>query len=190
MAGRINTNELVPGKRLQIFFILIFFFSAMIFGQDMSDADKKLKDEFLAGYKSNGEEGLRNLAKNKKDSITLKFISAFGEAAVKEKNEEWFKVCTIIAEEKADEKITADVQGYVLYGKGEVHFNNGDNAKAGEMYDKALPLFEKAGDHLGQGMVYKRKGDVFFNTGEHGKAGEMYDKAVIFYEKAGKKVDF
>ena len=174
-----------------LFFILFFLFSVLFFGQDkLSTEDKKLREEILTEFKSKGEEGLRNFAKNKAGSITQKFIARFAEDGVKDKKEAWLKICTVIAEEKKDEKITADVQGYVHLAKGDTHFDGGDNTKAMEMYDKAMPLFEKAGDPVGQGSVYKRKGDVYFNTGEHDKAGEMYDKAMTLYEKAGRKVDF
>jgi len=55
--------------------------------------------------------------------------------------------------------------------------------KAIEMYEKALFLFKKAEEPVGQGNVHFSKGDVYLYTGKYDKALEMYARALHLYKK-------
>ena len=169
-------------KGLHIFLILFFFIGGLVFSQDeLSAADKKLQEEILAAFKSGGEEGVRNFAKNKKDSISSEFIAAFAQSAAKGKKEEWLKICMVIAEEKKDEKAVADVN----LRMGDYYGLVPDTKKAFEYIEKASAVYVKLNDLVGQGNVLFSKGDVYFNSEDNTKATEMYDKALPLFEKAG-----
>lgn len=169
-------------RKLQIFFILLFFLGTFVFGmENQAENDKKLKEEILAVYESEGEEGLRNFVKSRKDHITNKFISGFAESSVKERNEELLKTSLVIAEEKNDEKALADV----YYNMGKYFRLISDYKKASNNFRKALQRYVKLDDLAGQGNVYWSKGNIYLYTGDYSNAFEMYDKALIFYKKVG-----
>ena len=52
------------------------------------------------------------------------------------------------------------------------------------MYGIALPLYEEAGDLVGQGNVYDSKGSFYNRTGDNSMALKMYDKAMFFFKTA------
>jgi CHAT domain-containing protein/predicted negative regulator of RcsB-dependent stress response len=163
--------------------MLVFFWGAIVFAQDKSgnaDKDRQLREEILAVYKSKGEQGLLDFFRKKKDKISNKFIVDFADAGLKERKEEWLRVCEIIAEEKGDEKTLADV----LYQTGEYFRLTSDNKKAGDYYERAFSIYENINDVVGQGNVYLTKGRVYNIIGEYSKALEMFDKAQPFFEKA------
>ena len=84
------------------------------------------------------------------------------------------------------------VQDKVNMGKGNIYLRKGiiygynyrNISAALELYDKALPYFEKSKDLRGQGRVYLRKGDIYFYTGDNSKSLEMYEKALVFFKKS------
>ena len=167
--------------RMTIVFIMVFFFSAFIIPQEkQADPEKNLREEILSVYQSKGEQWLRDFFKKEKDKITNKFIVDFAEAGLRERKEEWLKVCEIMSEEKKDEKSLADV----LYIKSS-YFLLIDNNKAADYLDKALPIYTQLKDLVGRGKVYMRKGDIYSSISENIKASEMFNKALIFFEKAG-----
>jgi len=164
-----------------IFFILFCLFCMLVFGQENQvENDNKLKEEILAVYKSAGEEGLRDFVKSKKDIIGNEFIVELAKSGVKERNEEWLKISEIIAEEKNDEKTLADV----LYNTGENFRVISDFNKSRITFDKALSIYVKIKDPLGQGNVYLSMGISYIYTGEVSRAIEMYEQALPFFEKA------
>jgi CHAT domain-containing protein/tetratricopeptide (TPR) repeat protein len=164
--------------------MLVFFLAVFVFGQDKqvnADKDKQLREEILEVYQSKGEQGLRDFVIKEKEKITNKFIVDLAKEGVKERKEEWLKICEIMAEEKNDEKALADV----LYRTGEYLRSISDNKKAADYLDKALPIYKKLKDLLGQGRVYLTKGNIHSNTGKNQKALEMYEKALIIFKKMG-----
>jgi tetratricopeptide (TPR) repeat protein len=171
-------------KRVQIFLILFCFFCAIAVGQESKVNDEnneKLKADILSLFKSKGEEGLRNFVKKHNDKISNQFIVDFAESGVKEKKEEWLSICKVIADEKKDQKAIADV--YLKLGE---YFRLiTDYNKSGNHFDKALPIYVKINDLVGQGNVYWSKGNISFYMGDKSTALKMYDKALPFFEKAG-----
>ncbi len=170
--------------RRVIVFILVFFMSAAVFPQaQQADPVMKLREETLAVYQAKGEQGLRDFFKKSKNRITNTFIVDFAEAGLKERKEEWLKACEIMAEEKKDEKALADV----LY-KLEGYFREiSDYKQASDYLDKALKIYLKLKDLVGQGNVYFSKGEIHLMTGNLSNADDMYDKALQLFEKTGEK---
>ena len=171
-------------NRVKIVFILVFFFAAIVFAQDKQsndDKNKKLREEVLSVYKSNGEQGLLDFFEKQKDKISNKFIVDFARTGVKKRKKEWLKICEIIAEESKDEKTLADV----LYNTGEYFRLISDNKKADDYLEKALPIYVKLKDLAGQGDVYLRKGIFLSYSGKYNKALEIYDRALAFFERVG-----
>jgi CHAT domain-containing protein/Tfp pilus assembly protein PilF len=170
-------------NRVKIVFILVCFSGMFAFNQEKQvdeDKNKKLREEILAVYNSGGEQGLTDFFKRDQGKITNKFIGDFAKTGLKERKEEWLKICKIIAEEKKDEKTLADV----LYNTG-IYFRLISNyKKAAGYFDQALPIYQKLNDLVGIGSVNFRKGLICFQVGENKDALEMYDKALSFFKKA------
>jgi CHAT domain-containing protein/Tfp pilus assembly protein PilF len=166
-------------QKISLVFILFTFFVSIVFCQENQINDnKKLKEEILAVFKTGSEEGLRDFVKSNKDSIENKFIVNFAESGVKERNQEWLKISEIIAEEKRDEKALAGV----YYNMGE-YYRATDGERAIGYFDKALLIYVKLDDLIGQGNVYIKRGWIFFAGGENARAFEMYDYALGLFEK-------
>ncbi len=181
MAGCVSGNFLKRKKG--IFFILFCFFVLLVIGQANQPGDEKeekLKEEILAVYKSGGEEGLRNFVKNRNEDIRNEFIVEFAKSGEKERKEEWLKISEIMAEEKKDEKTIADV----LFRTGEYFRVISDYNNSRINFDKALSIYVKIKNPLGQGNVYLSIGITYFYTGEVKHALEMYEKAQLLFEKA------
>jgi CHAT domain-containing protein/predicted negative regulator of RcsB-dependent stress response len=185
--GNIGTNAPVflRSGRLCVVLILFFFFCSIAIGQERQgkeDNDKKLKEEILTVFKTKGEEGLRNFVKKEKHKFTKKFIGDFAEAGVTKRNEEWLKICEIIANELNDRKALIDV-----YLRMSRFFRLiSENKKALDSLDKALPICTTINSQVGLGNVYFLKGIIFFTTKDNANAIKMYDKALFFFEKAAK----
>ena len=169
-------------KKLQTFFIFLFLFSAVLFGQgnQVEDDKKKLIEEILTLYKTKGDEEVRNFVKKNKDNISRNFIVELAESGVTERNEKWLKISKTIAEEKKDERSLADV-----------YFHTGDFLRlianyneANYYFEKALRIYIKINDLVGQGEVYHRKGEIYHIIKDHSETDEMYDKALLFFKKA------
>jgi tetratricopeptide (TPR) repeat protein len=125
-------------------------------------------------FDSRGEDGLRTWIKADKSRIGDDFYSYVAQMAARPGSENLQRAAEILASEK----------GYALLAEGETVLSNGENAKALAIYEKALPLFVKARDLVGQGNVYRGEGDMFLHTGDRAKALVMYEKALPFFEKA------
>jgi CHAT domain-containing protein/Tfp pilus assembly protein PilF len=171
------------GKFLMVI-ILFFLFGTVAFGQDKkidTEQDKKLREEILSIYKSKGEEGLRGFVKDKKDTISNKFIVDFAESGVKERKAEWLKACEIMAEEKKDEKTLAEA-----YYQVSEYFRFIENYKKANLYlEKTLPIYIKLNDPSGQAKTYLSKGMIHYYTGNNSQAFEMYNKANRLFKKSG-----
>jgi CHAT domain-containing protein/Tfp pilus assembly protein PilF len=174
--------KMVRINRIKIVFIMVFFFSALVFPQEkQADPEKKLREEILAVYQSKGEQGIRGFFKKEKDKITNKFIVDFAEAGLRGRKEDWLKVCEIMAEEKKDKKTQADV----LLKIGSNNRVNSNFEMAFDYYEKALPIYKKLNDLIGQGSVYIGKSDIYLLIGDYSKVLEMCDKALPLLERAG-----
>lgn len=172
------------GKSLKGFVVLVFFFTAIVLGQESQVNEEnyeKLKEESISVFKSKGEEGLRNFLKSKEGEISNKFVLKIADSGVKERNEEWLTISTIIAEENGDEKILADI----LNKLGEYFRLSSNNSKAMNYFDKALLIYIKINDLMGLGNIYYRIGAIYFANGDRAKALEMFEKSLNFHEKAG-----
>ena len=177
-----NGKFLKKGINLILILFLFWGISTLAFGQDKNknaNDDKPLREEVLTVYQSGGEQGLRNFIKKQGDKITNKFIVDFAEAGVDERKEEWLQICEVMAEEKRDEKTLADV----YLKMGEYFRLISENKKAFDYLDKALPIYFKSNDAVGQGNVYLFKGMIYLNTGDKTKALEMFAKVRPFFEK-------
>ena len=161
---------------------LVVCMSLLVFSEEKpAEAEKKLREEILAAYQTKGEPGLREFFKARETQITGKFIVDFADAGVKERKEEWLLACKVMAEGKKDDKTLADV--YLRLGKYFRIISN--NKKAVDYLDKALSIYQKSNDPVGQGHVFWRKGIIYERIGDSPKALEMYDKALPFFKKAG-----
>ncbi len=161
--------------------ILFLFLCTILFAQKgQINDDKKMREEILTVFNSKGEEGLRNFVKNKMEYISKKFILDFTTSGVKEQKEEWLNISNILAEEKGDEKLLADV----LYKTGEYFRVISAYNKSNKHFTKALSVYEKISEPVGQGNIYLSKGIMYFYTGEVSRALEMYEKGLTFFEKA------
>ncbi|MFC2146412.1 CHAT domain-containing protein [Acidobacteriota bacterium] len=170
-------------KRVKLILILFLFYalSNLVLPRDKQvDESKQLREGILAAYKSGGEQGLRDFVKKQKDKISNKFIVDFAEAGKKERKEEWLKVSLFMARGQKDGKTPADV----LYKTGEYFLLISDNKKAFDYFEKALPIYVKLNDLVGQGNVYLSKGTIYYYTGDNSGALEMYNKALLFFKKA------
>jgi CHAT domain-containing protein/predicted negative regulator of RcsB-dependent stress response len=168
---------------VKIVFVLVFFLGMLVFSREKQvdeDKNKKLREEILTVYQSLGEQGLLDFVKKKKDKISNTFIIDCAKAGVKERKEEWLKVCAIFAKEKNDEKTMADV----LYQTGEYFRLISENEKASHYFEKAFPIYLKLNDLVGMGNVYLQKGIIYYYAGENASASEMYKKALPFFVKA------
>jgi CHAT domain-containing protein/Tfp pilus assembly protein PilF len=161
---------------------MVFLSSAFIFPQEkQADPEKNLREEILAVYQSKGEQGLRDFVKKQKDKITNKFIVDFAEAGLRGRKEEWLKICEIMAEEKEDEKTVAEI----YYKIGTYFKVNLDYKRAIDFFGKALPIYEKINDFVGQGKVFLGKVDIYIQTGRNSRAKKMLDKILNFFDKGG-----
>jgi len=173
---------MIRSNRVKIVFILVLFLGVFVFNQDKQvKEDKQLREDILAAYKAGGKQGLLDFVKKKKDKTSNKFILDFAKAGMKERKGEWLKISLLLAKEQKDEKILADV----LYQTGRYFRSISDNKKAADYFDKALAIYIKLNEPVGQGNVYLMKGAIYSVTGENSRALEMFDKALPFFEKAG-----
>lgn len=78
-----------------------------------SRKNKPLKEEILAVYYSQKEQGLREFLESGKKKVDYKFIDDFTEAGSWEKKKKWLKITRILAEEKNDQKILAEVDSRI-----------------------------------------------------------------------------
>jgi CHAT domain-containing protein/predicted negative regulator of RcsB-dependent stress response len=179
-----RVKKIKKGIKTILTIFLFLSLTAFVFSQDKeSNEDQKLREEIIAVYQSKGEQGLRDFFKKNKKQITNKFILDFSEEGVKERKEDWLKVCEIIAKEKKDEKTLADI----LY-KLEGYFREiSDYKQASDYLDKAIKIYIKLNDLVGQGNVYFSKGEIHLMTGSLSNADNMYDKALKLFEKKGEK---
>jgi CHAT domain-containing protein len=67
-------------------------------------------------------------------------------------------------------------------------FHIGENEAAIAAYDKALALYRKLGDKLGEANCYLSQGDVAFLTGDNAGALALYAKAIPLYQAVGSKL--
>jgi len=174
-------------KKFHVFPVLILSFTIVVVGQGSQVNDEnneKLKTDILSLFKSEGEEGVRNFIKKRKDEIPNQFIVDFAKAGYKAKQGEWLRVCKIMAEEKKDERTMAEV----LYRSGKYFSLIQDNNKALNYFDKALSLFERVKDLQRQGNVYDAKATIYYYAGENSKAIQLFDKALSFFEKTGRPI--
>lgn len=165
--------------------LMLFLFigvNTLVLGQnEPADDDKRLREEILSVYQAKGEQGLRYFVRKQKDKIPNRFVTNFANAGVKERSEERLKICEIMAEEKKDEKTLADV----LYQTGQYFRLISESKRAIDYFDKALSIYLKLSDQVGQGNVYAGKGIIYSYTGDNSRALELYDKALPYFEKAG-----
>jgi CHAT domain-containing protein/Tfp pilus assembly protein PilF len=180
-------TKMVRINRRIIVFIMFLFIIAFVFSQEkQADPVEKLREEIMAVYQAKGEQGVRDFFKKRKNQITNKFIVDFAKAGAITVREEWLKVCEIMAEEKKNALILADVlvqkSEYLrLISNFKEAFDNLDN--------KILPIYLKFNDPGGQGMVYLEKVYVYFDINEMIKSLEMVNKAMPFFEKTGDRIN-
>jgi tetratricopeptide (TPR) repeat protein len=180
---KMNEHSLKKAVHVIVILFLFFSFSALASSQDKQpndDKDKKLREEIVMLYSTGGKPALIDFFQKNRDKITNKFIVDFARAGVKERKEEWLKACEIMAEEKKDLKTLADV----LFKTGEYFVLISNNKKAANYLNKALPIYIKLDDDVGQGNVYRIMGEIYLRMGKNAKAIEMYNKALPFFEKA------
>jgi CHAT domain-containing protein/Tfp pilus assembly protein PilF len=177
----------ILGKRFFFIFILFFFVFSLhgVSGQDKKAANEeyiqKLRKEIISVYKTGGKQALLDFFRKNRNKITNKFILDFAKVGVKERKEEWLNICEIMAEESKDEKTLADV----LYQTGKYFGLIPNSRKASRYLDKALLIYQKLKDRIGQGNVFLGRGNIYLDSGKHSNVLEMYDKALYFYEKSG-----
>ncbi len=70
-----------------------------------------------------------------------------------------------------------------LHILGRLESRLGEPGKARALYDRALALFEKQSEGLGQANTLRSLGDLERRLGEPGKARALYDRALALYEK-------
>lgn len=168
----------IDGKT--IVFIMLFFICAVAFPQEkQADPVMKLREEILAVYQAKGESGLREFFKKSKNRISKKFILDFAEAGVNERKEEWLKACKIIAEEKKDRMIVAEI----LFRVGKYYIHIYDHKTAMGYLSAALNEFIELNDLQGQANVYLGKGMIFYLIENSKNALEMVDKALPLFQK-------
>jgi len=174
-------KHIKKGIKAILTLFLFFSFTVFVFLQEkQADPGEKLREEILAVYQANGEQGLRDFLKKSKNRITNKFIVDFAKSGAKERKEKWLKLCEIIAEEKRDEKTLADV--YFKFGD---YFRLISKYEMADYYfEKALPVYARLDDNIGKGNVYLSRGDISKITKIKPNALEMYNKALVFFKKA------
>lgn len=167
--------------------IVVFLFFFCIFGlpgfvKDKTDdleKDKKLREEILAVYQSKGKEGLQDFLKKKINDISNKFIVDLAESGYQERNGELFKISRLIAEEKKDDKILANV----YFRMGEYFRLIADYKNADDYLKKALHLFVKLDDQIKMAYLYMEQGLTLFSKTENDiKTFELYDKALSLFK--------
>ncbi|MCK5058185.1 MAG: tetratricopeptide repeat protein, partial [Candidatus Aminicenantes bacterium] len=160
--------------------ILFFFFCAILLAQEnQTNDDKKLRGEILTVFKDNGEKGLRNFIKDRLSHISKKFILDLAESGVKERKEKWLNISKILAEEKKDEKILAEI----LFKLGYYFRLVSNHHKSREYLGKALPIYMKLNDFAGQGNIYLEKGTILFADGDTSGALNLYEEAMVLFQK-------
>ncbi|MGD2086901.1 MAG: CHAT domain-containing protein [Candidatus Aminicenantes bacterium] len=166
------------------FMILLALF--LSFGIQISPHDKKisynnekLREDILSAYKTGGEEGILDFFKKNQDKINNKFIIDFAEAGKKEKKGEWINISILLSQESKDNKTIADIYKIT----GEYFQLTSDQKKAAGYFYKALPIYLKLNDPVGQGKVYLGMGIIYSKNNDNSRALEMYDKALVFFNK-------
>jgi CHAT domain-containing protein/predicted negative regulator of RcsB-dependent stress response len=168
-------------NKVKIVFILVFFLGMPVFSQEKQiHADMKLGEEILSVYQSEGEHGLRNFIRNKKDKIPDRLIVYFAVSAIKQGKEECAGISEILAEEK---KLKTSL-AFVYLKIADYYFTR-DYKKADICFDKALPIFVKSDDRLWQGKVYLRKGLLYSIFKSNDSALELYNKALPSFVETG-----
>ncbi|HLP46855.1 MAG TPA: CHAT domain-containing protein [Candidatus Kapabacteria bacterium] len=178
---------MMRSKRLIIVFILFFVLGLAAFSQDTQstgDKDKGLREEILRVFKSGGEQGLRDYVKEKGKEITGKFIVDFTLEGMRERIEEWLKIGEIMAEEKNDDRIRADVS----IKMGDYFRTIMNYERAHVYYDKAFSIYVKLNDYGGQGRVFTGKGTINYCTNSNESALEMFDRALPLLEKGNDSI--
>jgi CHAT domain-containing protein len=175
-----NTKHIKKGIMPILTLILLFSFTVVVFPQEkQTDPVMKLREEILAVYQAKGEQGLREFFKKSKNRITNKFILDFAEEGVKERKAEWLKACEIMAEEKNDRKIVAEI----LFRVGKYYIHIYDHKTAMGYLSTALNVFIELNDLKGQANVYLGKGMIFYLLEDSKNALEWVDKALPLFQK-------
>jgi len=165
-----------------IILFLVLSISITVQTQQLTgNEDKKLLEEILSVYKSEGEQGLRKFANLKKKQISDRFIIALSIDGLKERKEEWLKICEILAEERKDELLIAKIQLQM----GCYFYYISEDQLATQCLDKSLPIFKKANSYAEQGSVFNLKGLICSNENNYEKSREFLNKAMEVYLKAG-----
>jgi CHAT domain-containing protein/predicted negative regulator of RcsB-dependent stress response len=170
------------GRWIQILVIVLCLVWNMTLGQDKVKEDdqyNKWQEEVLTIYEIKGEEGLRNYAKKEKNDIVKRFILNLAKYGSQKKNEDWLKASKILAEEKTDENLLANV----LYETAGYFYSVGLRKKSKNFLERALKIFKKNNDELGVGNVLLKRGDIFLYSGDYAKAKEVYDEAKTLFQK-------
>jgi CHAT domain-containing protein/Tfp pilus assembly protein PilF len=183
MANNERSVKMNQRNRIAIVFMLVFCVCGLAHAQEKAEKvnqETQLREEILAVYKSAGKQGLLDFMKKQKDKISNTFIIAFAEAGAKKRKRDSLKVCEIMAEEKKDEKNLADV----LFQFGYYFSLIADYKNAFYYFEKALPIYQKLDEPVGQGKIFNREGYILYKMGEISKASKMYNKALSFFERS------
>jgi CHAT domain-containing protein/predicted negative regulator of RcsB-dependent stress response len=178
------------GKRVKYIIVIIFLIFVVILAyishlqNQKSNDDKNNKNRELILnlwniYELFGEKGLRNFVNVNSESITPTLILYIVEYGIIRHQEDLINIALITAKEKKDEKFLADV--YCKMGELIILFS--DKTKAVNYLEKAITIYKRLNDTIGQGNVYLQKGNMHYFNRNMSMANEMYAKALSFYEK-------
>lgn len=142
-------------------------------------ADEIIQDEILSIYKLNKEEGLREFIRAKGEMITGKLISGVLNPVSIPEPIEWLKILEIIAEEKNDKPMLAEI----FFNNGKYYHSVMDYKKAEDYFDKTFHIYSDLNNLLGQAKIWEQKGENPDKTGQDDEAHELYGKALELYEK-------
>ncbi|MEM6272883.1 MAG: SIR2 family protein, partial [Bacteroidota bacterium] len=82
-------------------------------------------------------------------------------------------------EREREPKRAADI----LQSLGKIAFRSSDNAKARDLFGRAIAMYQRVGDPLGEANSIQSLGKIAFRSSDNAKARDLFGRAIAMYQR-------